>query len=297
MSETAYLAHPDFVEHLADELGDVAERHDRLLLAPGPARPAVWAQNIWHEPQRIQLASIGQGAKALRALQRGWTWYPYAQHGRAKLLREKLPYVSGKPLAFRQPRPGAPLGSWTLLDRDTLLCAPRCSSAFPNGEVRFVEDKRIPPTRAYLKLWEALTLLDVHPGPSDICLDLGSCPGGWTWVLQQLGAHVISVDKAPLDPRIAALPGIEFRQESAFGLDPRAFERVDWLFSDVACYPERLLRLVNRWLESGVCKRFVCTIKLQGEADPQVLQAFGAIPGATVRHLWHNKHELTFLLV
>ena len=68
-----------------------------------------------------------------------------------------------------------------------------------------------PPNRAYLKLWEALTLAANMPDgrmprPGELCLDLGSSPGGWSWVLQKLGARVISVDKAPLDPadRIAA---------------------------------------------------------------------------------------------
>jgi 23S rRNA (cytidine2498-2'-O)-methyltransferase len=296
MTETAYLAHPDFVEHLIAELGDVSERHNRLLIAPGPARPVVWAQNIWHEPQRLHITSIGQGAKALRAMQRGWAHYPYLHAGRARLLQEKLPHVSARPLVFGEPRPTAPLGSWTLLDKGTLYCAPHCSSAFRNGEVAFVEDKQTPPTRAYLKLWEALTLLDERPQPGERCLDLGSCPGGWTWVLQTLGAHVLSVDKAPLDPAIAALPGIEFRQESAFGLDPRSFEAIDWLFCDIACYPERLLEMVRRWLESGVCRRFVCTIKLQGAGDAETLAAFASIPGSRIRHLWHNKHELTWFL-
>jgi len=297
MSETAYLAHPDFIDQLVAELGDVTERYDRLLLAPGPARTAAWAQNIWYEPRRLRISSIGQGAKALRAMQRGWAYYPFEHHGRAKLLQEKLPHVSGKPLLFPQARPTAPLGSWTLLERDLLLCAPHCSSVFRNGEIAFVEDRVTPPTRAYLKLWEVLTLLDERPSGGDICLDLGSCPGGWSWVLQGLGARVISVDKAPLDPRIASLPNIEFRQESAFGLEPGRFERIDWLFCDVACYPKRLLEMIRRWLESGVCRRFVCTLKLQGSEDPDLLRAFAAIPGSRTMHLWHNKHELTWVLL
>lgn len=297
MTDTAYLAHPDFVDPLIAELGDVTERYDRLLLAPGPAREVAWAQNIWYEPQRLPIASIGAGAKALRAMQRGWAHFPYRHHGRAKLLQEKLPHVSRKPLVFPSPCPTAPLGSWTLLDRDTLLCAPRCSSAFANGEVRFVEDRETPPTRAYLKLWEVLTLLGETPGPGDVCLDLGSSPGGWTWVLQQQGAHVVSVDKAPLDPRIGALPGVEYRQESAFGLEPGSLERVDWLFCDVACYPQRLLGMVQRWLAHGSCRRFVCTIKLQGGSDPAALAAFASIPGSRTMHLWHNKHELTWVLL
>jgi Predicted SAM-dependent methyltransferase len=60
-------------------------------------------------------------------------------------------------------------------------------------------------------------------------------------VLAKLGARVIAVDKAPLDPAVAALPGVEIRQASAFALDPAEIGPVDWLFSDVICYPARLL--------------------------------------------------------
>ena len=61
-------------------------------------------------------------------------------------------------LRFRAPLPKAPLGSWMLLDANRLLASPHCSSAFANGVVEFIENKSAPPNRAYLKLWEALTL-------------------------------------------------------------------------------------------------------------------------------------------
>jgi 23S rRNA (cytidine2498-2'-O)-methyltransferase len=187
------------------------------------------------------------------------------------------------------------LGSWTLLDRDTILASPSCSSPFPNGEARFVEDRMAPPSRAYLKLWELFTVLGVAPGAGERCLDLGSSPGGWTWVLAQLGAEVISVDKARLDPRVAALPGVTWHQESAFALDPTQFSGIDWLFSDVICYPRRLLSLVERWIVSGTCKRFVCTMKFQGPTDHETARSFAAIPGSRLLHLHHNKHELTWI--
>src|SRR5438309_5805395 len=46
------------------------------------------------------------------------------------------------------------------------------------------------------------------------------CSSDLTWVLAKLGAEVVAIDKAPLDPRVAALPGVEWRGESAFALDP-----------------------------------------------------------------------------
>jgi 23S rRNA (cytidine2498-2'-O)-methyltransferase len=294
-SLTAYLAAEGFEADLRCELGETGREHGRLMLLPGPARPAAWAQNVWHDVRTIPIASIGEGAKALKAMQRNWWPYAPTLHRRTALMVEKLPKVSARPLAFGQKAPTAPLGSFTLLDDHTLLAAPHCDSAFPNGEIHFVEDRVTPPNRAYLKLWDVFTRLGVAPAPGELCLDLGACPGGWTWVLAGLGARVISVDKAPLDPRIEAMPGVSVRRESAFGLDPAALGPVDWLFSDVICYPERLLRLVERFMASGQVGNFVCTIKFQGETDHAVAAAFAAIPGSRLMHLFHNKHELTWV--
>jgi 23S rRNA (cytidine2498-2'-O)-methyltransferase len=160
--------------------------------------------------------------------------------------------------------------------------------------VRFVEDRGAP-SRAYLKLWELFTLLGERPKPSELCLDLGASPGGWSWVLQKLGARVVSVDKAPLDPTVAKLPGIEYRRESAFALDPRTIGPVDWLMSDVVCYPKRLLTLVHKWLAAGTVRRFACTVKFQGATDFDAIREFAAIPGSRLLHLHHNKHELTWV--
>jgi 23S rRNA (cytidine2498-2'-O)-methyltransferase len=292
---TAYLAAEGFTEDLIAELGDATECHGRLVLAPGPARPAAWAQNVWYEPNRLPIASIGDAARQLRAIQRNWVLFSHVHHRRAALIAEKLPKVSGKPLRFGDPVPTAPLGSWTLLDPGTVLAAPHCSSPFPHGELRFIEDRTAPPSRAYLKLWEALTLIGTRPGPGDLCVDLGASPGGWSWVLQSLGAKVISIDKAPLAPDIAALPNLEYRPESAFAVDPRSLGKVDWLFSDVICYPERLLRLVETWLAARTCARFVCSVKFQGATDHETARRFAAIPQSRLMHLSHNKHELSWV--
>ncbi len=296
---TAYLAPQGRLTELLAELGSdrVLEVHDHLVLARGAPVRVAWVRNIWHDPVRISFASINDAARALRDLQRNWVGYSTAHHRRAALIQSKLPHVSAKPLVFPAPPPSAPLGSWTLLGRDTLLASTRCSSAFPNGEVRFVEDRRGPPNRAYLKLWEALTLLGQRPSAGQHCVDLGAAPGGWTWVLQSLGARVTAIDKAALDADVAALPGVEQQRQSAFAVPPDSLGTVDWLVADIACYPERLLRLVHRWREAGTCDRFVCTLKFQGATDHEVTRRFAAIPRSALHHLSHNKHELTWTLL
>lgn len=296
MTLSAYLAPDGFEDDLAAELGDsVCARYDRLFLTEEPARDVVWAENTWRDPRFIEISSIGDAAQKLKNIQRNWCNYAFDFHRRSGLIAERLPHVSARPLKFPALPPSAPLGSWTLVENGLMLASPSCSSPMPNGAYVFEENKDDAPSRAYLKLWEALTRIGRRPREGELCIDLGACPGGWTWVLQGLGARVISVDKAPLDPRIAALPGVEYRGESAFGLDPLQMPAADWLFSDIICYPDRLLRLVQSWRAAGKARNFVCTIKFQGATDHAAVARFLEIPGSRAFHLYNNKHEITWV--
>ena len=298
---TAYLAPPGFEEVLEEELAlagvTIRLRHDRLLVSDGAPIVSAWAANIWFDVEELPVASIGDAAKSLRAIQRNWARFSPVLGGRSKLIEERLPHVSARPLELDAEAPAAPLGSWTLLSNDRMLAAGRCSNLFPNGEPGFVEDRVGPPSRAYLKVWEALVRLRRRPIPGERCLDLGASPGGWTWFLARTGATVLAVDKAPLDPALMTRPNVTWQAGSAFALEPRDVGLVDWLFSDIICYPSRLLALVERWHASGTVRNFVCTIKFQGETDHGVVRSFVAIPGAQVMHLHNNKHELTFALL
>lgn len=303
---TGYLAAPGFLPELLAELnleGPAGAGHLVFgdLVFTRRRKPAAWAQNVWLDARLVTATSIGQGAKALKDMQRNWWAHPVRLARRSALITEKLPKVSARPQVFGQPAPTAPLGSFTLWDEGALIAAPGCASPYPDGVVRFVEDRESAPSRAYLKLWEVFTLLGTSPKPGELCLDLGSSPGGWTWVLASLGARVFSLDRAPLDPRIDRMPGVEHCLGSGFGLEPQAAggpgARVDWLCSDMACYPERLLELVRRWLDADACRNFVCTLKFQGETDHATAQAFAAIPGSRLMHLSCNKHELTWALI
>ena len=182
------------------------------VATPGMAATAAWALDTWTEPVEVPAPSIAAAAGALRAVQRNWSLYAATQFRRATLIEARLPPVKARPLNFPEPAPTAPLGAWTLLAADRALASPAKTSPFVNGEPRFVEDREGPPSRAYLKLWEALTRAGRWPRPGETCLDLGASPGGWTWAIAQLGAQVTAVDKAPLDPAVTAMPGVATRQ-------------------------------------------------------------------------------------
>jgi len=317
-----YQSAPGFEDHLVEELNFVCGGDGRppvecfgpfyYLKTPSlqpegkpsvnfsSAPPVFWHRNTWLDPIKIEFESINEAARALRDIQRNWASVFFTQFRRGALIASKLPKISQKPRPFPWPLPETPMGAWTLLDANTLLASPRCSSPFPAGVIEFEEDREGPPSRAYLKLWEALTCLGRQPRRGERCLDAGASPGGWTWALSRLGAEVIAVDRAPLDERAASMPGVTCLRHDAFTLKPEEIGPIDWLFSDVICYPPRLYEWIEKWLALRLCKNFVCTIKMQGNAQGRVdfdtPRRFAAIPGSRVLHLYHNKHELTWLM-
>jgi 23S rRNA (cytidine2498-2'-O)-methyltransferase len=265
-----------------------------------------WAQNVWLEPFRLEFDSINQAASCLRGIQRNWAPDLFTQYRRGTLITSKLPPLGFKPRSFPWVVPDSPMGAWTLLDAHTLIGSARCSSPFPGGLIHFVEDKQGPPSRAYLKLWETLVRIRFWPGPGDICLDAGASPGGWTGVLGRLGARVLAVDRSPPEQKVLDLsdpagePLIRYIRHDVFTLKPQDLGPLDWLFCDAACYPDRLYQWIEKWLDTGICGRFICTIKLQGDAGPgslayHTVRRFAAIPGSGVIHLGYNKHELTWI--
>ncbi|HUX42296.1 MAG TPA: SAM-dependent methyltransferase [Rectinemataceae bacterium] len=293
-----YHAARGFLDHLLEELPERERLDGELVTVLGPRRTSWWARNVWLSPILIEFASVREAADKLRDIQRNWAPLPARLHRRTALIADRLPPLPRKPRPFPFEVPNTPMGAFTLLDEGLMLASPVCTSPFPNGEFEFEEDHEGPPSRAYRKLWEALLLAGKAPAPGERCLDAGAAPGGWTWAVAGLGASVLAVDRAELDPRISAMPGVESRRGDAFALGPKEVGPVDWLLSDVICYPPSLLAWVEDWVASGLAKNIVCTIKMQGTVfDKATTARFSAIPGGRVVHLWHNRHELCFIRV
>lgn len=315
----AFLAFPDTLDFLKTELSErfslsslsgtnsktfgeilyienTSEKRTDLFLSEQP----YWARTTLLEPFLLHFESIGDAAKALKEIQRNWAPYQYQSFRRAALIQEKLPYINLKAKNFPVEIPKSPIGVYTLIDDKTILASAKTSSFLPAGKIEFVEDHENPPSRAYLKIQESLTLARHFfgvplPGPDSRCFEAGACPGGWTWVLVNLGAKVYAVDRAELAPSLMQNPLVEFCAHDAFTLKPEEIGKSDWVFSDVICYPERLLEWVKKWLDSGLTKKMICTIKMQGAIDYEIVKKFAEIPDSRVVHLNYNKHELTWI--
>lgn len=315
LSGIAFLAFPEQAQLLISELknrfafdekpanvyGDLYYFEDKAaFLEKSAGKLPYWARTVMLEPFLLNFDSIGSAANHLKSLQRNWAPYQYTCFRRAQLIQEKLPYINLKERKFPLEIPQSQIGLYSLIDEHTLIASAATSSFLPAGSLHFIEDHENPPSRAYLKIQESLTMARLLlasdlPSSGSSCFEAGACPGGWTWVLVGLGASVYAVDRAELAPSLMNNPLVKFQAHDAFTLTPEEIGPVDWVFSDVICYPERLLKWIQVWLESGLTKNMICTIKMQGEIDWPLIAQFEAIPGSRIIHLNYNKHELTWM--
>jgi 23S rRNA (cytidine2498-2'-O)-methyltransferase len=260
-----------------------------------------WSQQLWQNCQKLEFASIGEAAKLLRGLSKGpWVNSSISNFRRAHLIAESLKMAQASPLAFLDPAGKLAVSGFALLSDKTLIYSNAVTPPRSQGDLQFLESS-VAPSRAYLKLWELFTCYETAPLKNQVCLDMGSCPGGWTWVLSELGCKVLSVDKAPLAPLLQKRKSITSVKHDAFTLDPVKFctdhGKIDWFFSDIICEPRRLFELVSRWRQETGIKNYVTTIKFKGTTDSETLKKFTDIAGSRTYHLWHNKHEVTWVLL
>lgn len=130
----------------------------------------------------------------------------------------------------------------------------------------------------------------------EVCVDLGSSPGGWAWVALRRGASVTAVDRSPLREDLMEHRRLTFVRGDAFKFEPA--QPVDWLFSDVIAYPARILELLTQWVTQRWCRRFCVTIKFQGREDYAILIDYAQMLSAhttsfALRRLKVNKNEVT----
>lgn len=167
---------------------------------------------------------------------------------------------------------------------------------WPAGLAPVPSDARAP-SRAYRKLEETFAWLGRAPRAGEKVVDLGGAPGGWAWSALKRGAHVVAVDRAPLDPPAAGHPALTQLRGDAFTYAPP--EPVQWLLCDVICAPPRSLELIERWARAGWCRHLIVTVKFKGETGNHehvapiapLLSALG-FSFARVKHMHNNHNEV-----
>lgn len=156
-------------------------------------------------------------------------------------------------------------------------------------------------SRAEHKLAHALALfgLSIHAG--DKVLDLGAAPGGWSYLLAELGAIVTAVDPAELHPLVAKHRQVSHRRQRA-ELIPWEELAFDLVVNDMSLDPADSATVMCAAAESvPPASPAVMTLKLPTlNATRWESQARGVLEDswqiAASRHLPANRQEVTWLL-
>jgi len=196
-----------------------------------------------------------------------------------------------------------------LVSLSTVTCSsvgvwphPYLVAGLANAEESLVlaHDPRRAPSSAYRKLLEALSCIQFDSAINS-AVDLGASPGGWTSVLCKLGVKSITaVDRATLDTPWANHPGVEFFKSDAFQYTPS--KPVDIMVSDLICFPERTVELLETWCRGELATRMIITMKFKGDSPhwgalehaKATAQSYGY--KCRAKHFFNNKNEVTLIL-
>lgn len=167
------------------------------------------------------------------------------------------------------------------------------------------------PSRSTLKLEEAfLSFLDeserehlLHTGMTAV--DLGACPGGWTWQLVRRHLRVIAVDNGTMAESVMDTGLVTHLRVDGFRYTPES--PVDWMVCDIVEQPIRIADLVARWVERGWCRYTIFNLKLPMKKRyleyqrclaliDERLRAAGIGYHVRAKQLYHDREEITVFL-
>ncbi len=164
------------------------------------------------------------------------------------------------------------------------------------------------PSRSTLKLDEAFQTFvtdnqDDRLQPGLQAVDLGACPGGWTYQLVRRGMFVQAVDNGAMDEALMETGQVRYFAEDGFKFEPKK-KNVYWLVCDMIEQPQRVAKLIARWLVRGWCKEAIFNLKLpMKQRYTSVMQAKAVIDQVMTehglnyhwqaKHLYHDREEIT----
>jgi len=170
------------------------------------------------------------------------------------------------------------------------------------GGVQPVAPEYEPISRAYYKAAEAIAWSGFDLRPDDLAVEVGSAPGGACGRLLELGLHVIGVDPAEMDPRIADHPRFIHYAARAGDLPRRIFRGAKWLLVDSTVKPDATLSTVRNLIQSRDTSFQGCLITMKlgdYERASQIPRWQAEVERwrprkIEVRHLARNRCEVCF---
>ena len=169
------------------------------------------------------------------------------------------------------------------------------------------------PSRSTLKLEEAIvTMLSNHERERVLraggrAVDLGACPGGWTYQLVHREMYVEAVDNGLIADSLMKTGLVGHFAEDGFTYRPE-YGRVDLLVCDMIEQPDRVARLMGDWLIKEFADHAIFNLKLPMKKRYEtVVDALTLLTqrmnqakiafNLRARHLYHDRDEITVTVV
>ncbi|MDL4912916.1 MAG: 23S rRNA (cytidine(2498)-2'-O)-methyltransferase RlmM [Enterobacterales bacterium endosymbiont of Blomia tropicalis] len=185
---------------------------------------------------------------------------------------------------------------------------PENSSPFYMGipRLRFPSDA---PSRSTLKLEEAFHVFipadewDERLASGMYAVDLGACPGGWTYQLVKRSMMVYAVDNGPMAPALMDTGQVMHERADGFKFRPPR-SNISWLVCDMVEKPVRVANLMTEWVVNGWCREAIFNLKLPMKKRyeevtqnlammEEKLQENGINAQIRARQLYHDREEVT----
>lgn len=166
------------------------------------------------------------------------------------------------------------------------------------------------PSRSTLKLEEAFHTFLTPDEQSALlnhektAVDLGACPGGWTYQLVKRGVYTYAVDHGKIVRALEESGLVTHCPEDGFHFKPPKGKNIDWLVCDMVESPQRITALMVKWLTLGWCRCAIFNLKLpmkkrfleveQCLAElHKALQRKGFSYRLKAKQLYHDREEIT----
>ncbi|MHA7845587.1 23S rRNA (cytidine(2498)-2'-O)-methyltransferase RlmM [Serratia sp. D1N4] len=165
------------------------------------------------------------------------------------------------------------------------------------------------PSRSTLKLEEAFHVFipadewEERLGSGMHAVDLGACPGGWTYQLVKRSMMVHAVDNGTMAQSLMDTGQVTHHRADGFKFEPTS-SKIYWLVCDMVEQPARVTGLMIHWLINGWCREAIFNLKLpmkkRYEEVSQNLQSIReALAAADIsaeihaKQLYHDREEVT----
>ena len=165
------------------------------------------------------------------------------------------------------------------------------------------------PSRSTLKLEEAFHIFipyeewDERLKGGVNAVDLGACPGGWTYQLVKRSMMVYAVDNGPMDAKLMETGQVKHFREDGFKFMPKK-HNIYWLVCDMVEKPTKVTELIAKWLINGWCRETIFNLKLpmkkRYEEVKQNLKLLNNILNNNqinvqiqAKQLYHDREEIT----